>query len=223
MSLVINFHALIKKVPILKNIIYFLFRVFRVFFWKLRGSVYSFDNPPKELFKELCHIIELKQFSNSSIVEFGCNSGALLFALAKKFPLITYIGVDLNIKAISLAKNLATTKNIKIDFINADIRKFQFVQGAEIIITSATLIYLNSNELMDFFKKSLPFVKNLMILNEIMSKTGFLFKSHFFAHPYKKIFEEPLFKNFEFEFLPANIPAWEREDTTGAIIKLIRK
>ncbi len=219
-------HFLVKRVPILKALTYSCFRFFRFSFWRFRKGYYSIDLPPQNLLVHLETVLKTLPVGQSklSVTEVGCNSGALLFSLAKKFPSISFLGLDLQASAINQGTTRVKELGIRnLEFLATDVRNYPFSKPVDVLVTSATLIYLKSDELMRFFEKAIKSVGKVIVLNEIMSRTPTVYRSHFFAHPYKEILKDPIFDGFSVDIHSARHPPWDTDEHEGAIITLTRK
>jgi SAM-dependent methyltransferase len=95
----------------------------------------------------LWDLIDLSRIN--TILELGSNSGNRLIEVASRFPEKTFVGVDINISAVTLGNEWAITKGIEnLTFIHADITSPQFYayflnRKFDCVVTWATLIYIH--------------------------------------------------------------------------------
>lgn len=84
-----------------------------------------------------------KDFLNPQILELGTGSGCISIALAKNLP-CEIDALDINEKAISLAKKNAQDNYVKINFITSDMKKFQTDKQYDVIISNPPYVSINS-------------------------------------------------------------------------------
>lgn len=110
----------------------------------LRGYLVNRSAPSNNF---LWDLVDLNRMD--TILELGSNSGNRLIEVASRFPEKTFVGVDINISAVTLDNEWANTKGIKnLEFIHADITSPQFYahflnRKFDCLVTWASLIYIH--------------------------------------------------------------------------------
>lgn len=164
-------------------------------------------------------ILKQKNFSNPQILELGTGSGCISIALAKNLH-CEIDALDINEKAISLAKKNAQENSVEINFITADMKKFRTNKKYDIIISNPPYVPINSsyddsikyepasaifaaNEGLEYYKVILERYKNnlkdkYLIALEIGDKEGENIKSLAEKNlPNSQIYIEKDYNNYE--------------------------
>lgn len=160
-----------------------IFIKIRFLFWRFRPSEHIENK--NEIFFANYLISDLKKISDKpsfNLLEIGCGSGKIIKTLGKSFPLSDFVGYDINIRNIKLEQKKNQLKNLKLYIKNINkVENFNF----DIIISKASLIYLDNFQLDNFlsklinskFKKSYFFE---LCSNQIIRE----YRTHFYAHNY---------------------------------------
>lgn len=222
-----NLSSILKKLyKYLKKII----KKNRYFFWSLfhPDSLFEFKyaNKAEVMTWEL---IRKKMSSYKSICEIGCFNGRITLILKEFLNDKIYIGYDLNLIAIFIAK-----------FINYFSRPnknyFHFLNGinstnqnCELFVSVATLIYFTELELKSFIrslKKNKTFkclVIHEIFLNEnVFNAKNTLVEENLNIHSISMIKEE-FGKNYTIEIFRTFYSNWESKERISAILSIIRK
>lgn len=160
----------------------------------------------------------------SSICEIGCFNGRNRIFLNQFFKGKKYVGYDLNIFAISLAKiiNFFKLKNCYFYFKNG---KFASNEKCELFISIATIIYFEENELINFIKslKKNKLFKSL-IMHEIFydecSKNNKSKKIDNLNIHSISLIKKEFGGNYNFEIIKTHYKNWELADGFSAIISI---
>jgi len=110
-----------------------------------------------------------KFYPFSSILEIGSNCGPNLVLIAKKFPKIKIVGIDINKKAIDIGKNLMVREgitNVELYQGKADeLNKFTG-KSFDIIFTDATLIYIGPDKIYQVLKEIARLARKAIVFLE---------------------------------------------------------
>jgi len=105
----------------------------------------------------------------SSILEIGCNCGPNLYVLAKKFPDVKIVGIDINPAAVQKGNEWFTQegiKNVRLLVGMAD-QLGQFEDKSfDIVFTDAVLIYIGPDKIKEVIKGMLRISSKALILLE---------------------------------------------------------
>lgn len=105
----------------------------------------------------------------SNILEIGCNCGPNLYLLAKKFPGIEIVGIDINPGAIQKGNELFAQEgisNVKLSVAKADeLEQFQD-KSFDIVFTDAVLIYIGRDKIQRIVKEMVRIARKGLILVE---------------------------------------------------------
>jgi SAM-dependent methyltransferase len=113
----------------------------------------------------------------TQIMQIGCAGGGELYYLAKRFPQIKFIGIDLNKNAID--KNRELYKDISnIEFISGDIftENFLNVYRPQLVFTSGTAEYFTEEELRKYIDSAKKEGVNIMLFYEPITISSFNYK-----------------------------------------------
>ena len=160
----------------------------------------------------------------SSICELGCFNGRSTFVLRKFLQRKIYIGYDLNIFAISIARffNFFIGSNRKFFYCKNATKSFQ--EDCELFISIATLIYFSEKELKIFINnlKENKLFKVLLMHEIFLNESYFKEKKSFSEddlniHSISMIKEE--FGNkFKVDTIRTYYPSWEKKNRISAIL-----
>jgi ubiquinone/menaquinone biosynthesis C-methylase UbiE len=123
----------------------------------------------------------VKKFKNiKSILEVGCGSAPNLINLRQKFPKARLFGVDVNSKAIDVAKNYFYSKkdkNVKLKVGN--INKIKFLsKSVDIVLSDAVLMCIPPDQILKVLKKLCRIANKGIIFNKY-NKRGLGKKGYF--------------------------------------------
>lgn len=108
-------------------------------------------------------------FPVSSILEIGCNCGPNLYLLARKFPHVEIVGIDINPAAVQKGNEWFAQegiKNVKLLLGKAD-ELGQFKDKSfDIVFTDAVLIYIGPDKIKEVIKGMLRITRKALILFE---------------------------------------------------------
>ncbi len=108
----------------------------------------------------------------ASILEIGCNCGPNLYLLAKKFPDIEIVGIDINPRAIQKGNELlaaAGISNVRLLVAKADeLGQFQD-KSFDIVFTDAVLIYIGPDKIKGIVQQMFRIAQRALILVERQS------------------------------------------------------
>lgn len=93
----------------------------------------------------------LKYKKKGDVLDLGVGEGRNALFLAEQGFNVT--GVDISKEGIEKLKKLAKLENLNINAINEDIRKFKFNKKYDIIISNATLHFLEKEEIEELIRK----------------------------------------------------------------------
>lgn len=171
-------------------------------FWANRDKTFaggeweeSYFNDRSEARRALHSILNNLKLKN--IFEFGCNSGPNAFYLSKQ-SLESYVGIDVNIRALELAKLKLLDK--RFDFFDAtkiETNKDFKYENFETFISLYSLSYLNEEECTSLLGK---FIKcNVFLIAEPQNSRGYsliLNRIPEFSHNYVKILDTAFTDSF---------------------------
>ena len=104
-----------------------------------------------------------------SILEIGCNCGPNLYLMAKRFPDLQLIGIDINLRAIERGSELFASEsisNVKLSVGKADeLEQFQD-KSFDIVFTDAVLIYVGPDKIRKVIQEMLRVARRALILVE---------------------------------------------------------
>ncbi len=84
--------------------------------------------------------IKKSDLENASVIELGTGSGCISIALKKELKNLIITGIDIDKKAIKIAKKNAEQNNAEISFFKKNIFRFQPVQKYDILISNPPYI-----------------------------------------------------------------------------------
>lgn len=100
--------------------------------------------------------VELNHFASGRVLDLGCGNGFTLKYLSQRFPGLTFLGIDINPKLISLAQN---HRFDNLYFQQADICLFQAQGRFDLVFGQRSLINLKNKKEQD---KALRLVADLL-------------------------------------------------------------
>ena len=119
-----------------------------------------------------CHLLSEKiekYFPFRNILEIGCNAGPNLYWLAKKYPGVYLVGIDINPVAISNGMVLLKKEgicNVYLETRRADDLKKYPDKSFDIVFTNATLIYIGPDKINKVIKEMIRLARKALILIE---------------------------------------------------------
>ncbi len=131
-------------------------------FYQSIANNYNYIFPPNPVQAEFVNSsLEINQKKN--ILDVGCGTGNLSFAIAEFAENV--IGIDLDSEMLSIAKNRVKTSNKKIEFKNLNMleiqNSFNHFSFDSIVSFGNTLVHLNDlEEIKNFFKQTKKIVKS---------------------------------------------------------------
>ena len=141
--------------------------------WKLRhlyrigwaeSYLKSFDHYHREQI-----VSAVKKFKNiKSIIEVGCGSAPNLINLRQQFPKAKLLGVDINPRAIKVAKNyfyLKKAKNVDLKVGNIDKIKL-LTKSVDVVLSDAVLMYIPPDRIVKVLKELCRIANKGLIFNE---------------------------------------------------------
>lgn len=93
------------------------------------------DSPLKHPWYESVYR-ELKSYPGGRLLEVGCGRGGFAIWLAKNAPQFEIVGLDFSGAAIAIAKDSAAQQNAKVEFVQGDAEKLQFVDNSFDVVIS---------------------------------------------------------------------------------------
>ena len=111
----------------------------------------------------------ISKFSPSSILELGCNCGPNLYLLAKKFPDVEIIGIDINPMAVESGNEWfkqAGILNVKLLVGKADELEQFKDRSFDVVFTDAVLIYIGPDKIKKIVKEMVRITRKAIILVE---------------------------------------------------------
>ncbi len=198
----------------LNKITYHILRLFRRIYWLLnfRNDILSQDLYKIKPALEYTKIVKSNLTKNiNTVLEIGCFNGRDLIDFSSTFPNISFYGVDLQKEAIYHAKK----RESKCLFFSADIISTQvlnLVSKCDLILSCATLIYLDEKEIIIFFEN----VKKDIIFCEITSLTKKTIKKHIYIHPYAEIIKK-IMPDYDHKMIFFDYESWmEKSDKNNS-------
>jgi ubiquinone/menaquinone biosynthesis C-methylase UbiE len=130
----------------------------------INGYRDSLDHPHRSFLIE-----SISRFNPSSILEIGCNCGPNLYLLAKKFPDVKIIGIDINPMVVQKGNEWLVEEgisNVKLAEGKADeLGQFQD-KSFDVVFTDAVLIYIGPDKIKEVIAEMLRVTRKSLILLE---------------------------------------------------------
>lgn len=145
-----------------------------------------------EAWAKILHSVDISNLN--SVLECGCNVGRNLRILEKLLPSTTLNVIEINEKALGVAKS---RHNIERDFCGS-IKDCDFNQKFNLVFTSGVLIHINPDDLLISMKKLYEMSSKYILLIEYFNRTSVTIKyrdseNKLFKRDFGKLFQE----NFE--------------------------
>tara|TARA_X000000950_G_C13753930_1_gene593835 strand:- start:87 stop:920 length:834 start_codon:yes stop_codon:yes gene_type:complete len=103
---------------------------------------------PRPETEELVRLILKEDLDGKEILDIGTGSGCIAISLAKNFPNAKVTVLDISEDALELARENAKLNNVRIDFINADIFKYESSKKYDVIVSNPPYVTENEKSLM---------------------------------------------------------------------------
>lgn len=126
----------------------------------------------------------INSYGLTQIMQVGCAGGGELCHMAKRYPQIKFIGIDLNKNTIE--KNRETYKEFtNIEFIEGDIftRDFFKEYMPQMVFTSGTAEYFTEDELINFIAKAKEENVDIILFYEPITRTIFDYSEEIRSKP----------------------------------------
>tara|TARA_Y100000991_G_scaffold116206_1_gene87660 strand:- start:485 stop:1318 length:834 start_codon:yes stop_codon:yes gene_type:complete len=117
-------------------------------FMDLEFKVNSSVLIPRPETEELVRLILKEDLDGKEILDIGTGSGCIAISLAKNFPKAKVTVLDISEDALELARENAKLNNVSIDFINADIFKYESNKKYDVIVSNPPYVTENEKSLM---------------------------------------------------------------------------
>lgn len=116
----------------------------------------------------------INSYGLTRIMQIGCAGGCELYYMAKRFPQIKFIGIDLNKNAIEKNREMYNDLT-NIEFIGGDIfaKDFLNAYSPQLVFTSGTAEYFTEDELKKFIDGAKKENVNIILFYEPITKTTF--------------------------------------------------
>jgi ubiquinone/menaquinone biosynthesis C-methylase UbiE len=111
----------------------------------------------------------VKKFKNiKSIIEVGCGSAPNLINLRQQFPHLRLLGIDINRRAIEVAKNYFSSKKEKnIELKVGNIDKIELLtKSVDVVLTDAVLMFIPPDQIVKVLKELCRIANKGLIFNE---------------------------------------------------------
>tara|TARA_B100000524_G_scaffold103325_1_gene49662 strand:- start:213 stop:1046 length:834 start_codon:yes stop_codon:yes gene_type:complete len=117
-------------------------------FMDLEFKVNSSVLIPRPETEELVRLILKEDLDGKEILDIGTGSGCIAISLAKNFPKAKVTVLDISEDSLELARENAKLNNVSIDFINADIFKYESNKKYDVIVSNPPYVTENEKSLM---------------------------------------------------------------------------
>jgi len=126
--------------------------------------------------------------SNLTVLDIGCGDGLFILHLNRFFPNMKFQGIDVNPKAIQLAKKNLKKQTIKnLNFkLSSQPELILPPNSIDIILSTLVCHHLTDEELIEFLKRSYHSVRKAVVINDL--------HRHFFSYFFYKLLS-PFFRN----------------------------
>jgi release factor glutamine methyltransferase len=94
---------------------------------------------PRPETEELIRLMLKEDLGGKEILDIGTGSGCIAISLAKNFPNAKVTAIDISFDALNVAKENAKLNNVSIDFVNADIFKYESNKKYDFIVSNPQL------------------------------------------------------------------------------------
>ena len=201
----------------------------RFIFWSFfhPDNLFKFDYA-NEAEKMTWEFLVKKMGTYESLCEIGCFNGKIILILKKFLKNKIYIGYDLNIFAINIAKILNYFFCNNKNFFYCQNATFSVYQSCELFISTATLIYFSERELKRYIKllklnKSFKafLIHEIFINEEFWNNKSTLIDDNLNIHSISMIKKE-FGNDYIFEIYRTFYSSWESKDRISAILSIKR-
>ena len=117
-------------------------------FMGLKFKVNSSVLIPRPETEELVRLMLKEDLDGKEILDIGTGSGCIAISLAKNLPNAKVSALDISIDALEVAKENAKLNNVNIEFIKADIFKYQSDKKFDIIVSNPPYVLESEKMLM---------------------------------------------------------------------------
>jgi len=209
---------LIKKCPVLYRMLQRLYYFFREIIethifgtkiqewtWKnTRGSggndftggyCEEIDHPHRQFVVERVS----RYFPFEGLLEIGCNIGANLYLLAKRFPMTKLYGIDINAPAVNKGKAWLEQEgltNISLYTEKADRLERFADKSVDLLLTNSTLMYIGPDKIKKVLEGMIRVTRKNIILSEwscedtLDNQKEYSYHDGHWVYDYKKLFEK---------------------------------
>ena len=120
---------------------------------------------PRPETEELVRLILKEDLDGKEILDIGTGSGCIAISLAKYLPNATVTALDISKHALNVAKENAKLNNVEVNFINADIFKYELDKKYDVIVSNPPYVLESEKTIMkknvlNFEPKLALFVEN---------------------------------------------------------------
>ena len=103
---------------------------------------------PRPETEELVRLILKEDLDGKEILDIGTGSGCIAISLAKYLPNATVTALDISKHAINVAKENAKLNNVEVNFINADIFKYELDKKYDVIVSNPPYVLESEKTIM---------------------------------------------------------------------------
>jgi release factor glutamine methyltransferase len=103
---------------------------------------------PRPETEELIRLMLKEDLGGKEILDIGTGSGCIAISLAKNFPNAKVTALDISFDALNVAKENAKLNNVSIDFVNADIFKYESNKKYDFIVSNPPYVTEHEKSLM---------------------------------------------------------------------------
>ncbi len=157
--------------------------------WALRYiSEESLSHPHRKLLVDT-----IVRYSPQSVLEIGCASGPNLVLLSQKLPNAKLEGVDVSAKAIETGGRYLELQKIKnVELQTGNVLKLKNFpdKSFDLVLTDATLIYVDKNRIESVLKELIRIAKKAVILNEWLTNEDTSAYVGHWAHNYQSLIKK---------------------------------
>jgi len=117
----------------------------------------------------------VKQLKNlpvtSNIMDIGCGAGLFILHLSRRFPNMTFHGVDISEEAIAMANNekskfASATHNVTFEHLAEPALKYE-ENSVDVILATMVCHHMSDQDLIQFFRQAERTAKNKVIINDL--------------------------------------------------------
>ena len=103
---------------------------------------------PRPETEELVRLILKEDLDGKEILDIGTGSGCIAISLAKYLPNATVTALDISKHALNVAKENAKLNNVEVNFINADIFKYELDKKYDVIVSNPPYVLESEKTIM---------------------------------------------------------------------------